>query len=207
MFALRLHPLHGLCAEQYSCYEYGMEKNAPYRKLGEIIRAGRRAKGIAQQAELATKISASQQSISRWEAGRARPPRRVLTEIIRVLGLDATEAMKAADYGAREEELPETVTVSFDQHLPVDALSPDSFERFMTHFLGKHFRGAQIAPAGGTGHSQDGIDILADFPDGHKESFQCKRVKRFGPADVDAAVAADMVGAERKHLVLSRVAS
>jgi transcriptional regulator with XRE-family HTH domain len=184
-----------------------MGDNSPYGRLGNLIRTGRREKGFAQQAELAAKIGASQQSISRWEAGSVRPTRRVLAEVIKVLGLDAAEVMQAAGYGAREEELPETVTVSFDQPLPVDALSPESFERFMTQLLEKRFPDAQIAPAGGMGHTQDGVDILADFADGHKESFQCKRVKRFGPADVEAAVAADTMGANRKHLVLSRVAS
>ena len=66
---------------------------------------------------------------------------------------------------------------------------------------------AVVRRAGSTGHKQDGLDVIAKLPDGKVHSFQCKRHKQFGPADVAKAIAAHTAKADVKHLVLSRVAS
>ena len=61
--------------------------------------------------------------------------------------------------------------------------------------------------AGGRGHTQDGTDIIVTMMDGTIHSFQCKRAEEFGPQKVHAAVATHAVKADKKFLVLSRVAS
>jgi transcriptional regulator with XRE-family HTH domain len=199
IFELRLVP--------YSNYEYEMIPKLRYHLLGDLIVACRKSKGIALQGQLADLVGASQQSVSRWEAGTSRPRLDQLAVLADALGLDEAVLRREAGYGAPEEALPETVTVSFDQSLPVDALSPESFERFVDRLLRARYPQSTVQRAGKTGHDQSGIDILVIFPDKHQESFQCKRVTRFGPADVDKAVSADETNTERKHLVLSRVAS
>ena len=66
---------------------------------------------------------------------------------------------------------------------------------------------AEVHRAGGSGHTQSGIDIEARFSNGTVFTFQCKRVQEFGPQKVHAAVAQDTVPAAKKFLLLSRVAS
>ena len=59
----------------------------------------------------------------------------------------------------------------------------------------------------GHGHAQGGADVLVSTSEG-LHLFQCKRVKRFGPAQMKkAAQAAATSMAEKRVLVLSRVAS
>ena len=44
-------------------------------KLGRAIAAARQAMGMAKQSDLAAALNVSQQTVSRWEAGAARPGR------------------------------------------------------------------------------------------------------------------------------------
>jgi hypothetical protein len=109
--------------------------------------------------------------------------------------------MEAAGYSAP------TVVASFDKPFPVDALTPDSFERLCAHLLQRMYPDAEVHRAGGQGHTQDGTDVMVTLPNGTKHSFQCKRVEEFGPQKVHAAVAKHTMKANKKVLVLSRVAS
>ncbi len=182
-------------------------KLAHYEKFGKIVADSRKLKGL-EQADLARLVGSTQQNISRWEAGTSRPRAKQMSSLAGALGLKEETLRAAAGYGAPAEILPATVTVSFDQPFPVDALSPESFERFTADLVRSLHPDAQhVGPVGKTGHDQSGTDILAILADGQRLSFQCKRVTRFGPADVRAALMAHTEAADHKYLVLSRPAS
>jgi hypothetical protein len=70
-----------------------------------------------------------------------------------------------------------SAVTSFDQPFPIDALTPDSFERFCLYFLKRHYPGAKVHRLGGPGHAQDGLDIEVVFCNGFRYGFQCKRVE------------------------------
>ena len=179
----------------------------PYPEFGTLIAAGRKRLGLALQSDLAAKLGCSQQSVSRWEAGRARPRVDQFPAIAALLQEDETKLRQAAGYDVGEPRSA-AVTVSFDRPFPIEALTPESFERFLDDLLHYLYRDArEVRRAGKTGHAQGGIDLLVVQADGTRLTFQCKRVSRFGPADVLAAVHAQTEPATRKFLVLSRVAS
>jgi transcriptional regulator with XRE-family HTH domain len=166
------------------------------------------AAGFEKQSALADKVKVSQQAVSRWEAGLSRPKSKQIPALATALKLDEAKLREAAGYGAPAETLPGMVTVSFDQDFPVDALSPESFERFVEQVVRLRYPDAtEVRRAGTTGHDQAGIDVLAILVDGRRLTIQCKRVNRFGPADVDSAVARQTEPADEKILALSRVAS
>lgn len=180
-----------------------MEKDLSF---GELIAAARRAKGL-EQADLGRLLRTSQQNVSRWEQSRSRPRLSQFPALAAALGVKENELREAAGYGAPAEILPTRVTLSHDQPFPVDALSPESFQRFTEDLVrALHADAREVRAAGKTGHDQGGTDILAVLADGRRLSFQCKRVTRFGPADVRKAVTTHTVPANHKYLVLSRVA-
>jgi transcriptional regulator with XRE-family HTH domain len=180
---------------------------APYADFGKFIAAGRKRVGLALQSDLAAKLGCSQQSVSRWEAGRARARLNQLPAIAAVLQEDEAKLRQAAGYDAGMSRSA-AVSVSFDRPFPIEALTPESFERFLDDLLHYLYRDArEVRRAGKTGHTQGGIDLLVVQADGTRFTFQCKRVVRFGPAEVLAAVRAQTEPATRKFLVLSRVAS
>ena len=180
----------------------------PYQALGATIECARRAIGLDRQRDLADKLGASQQAVSRWEAGISRPRQSQLSALARVLKIPISDLMTDGSYGSAGETLPETATVSFDQDFPIDALSPESFERLVEEIVRlKNPDAREIRRAGARGHDQGGIDILAVLADGQYLTVQCKRVTRFGPADVEAAVKAHSHNSDIKILALSRVAS
>jgi len=178
-------------------------KNRPrYLTLGERIRTLRSAAGIATQAELAYQLGATQQTVSRWEAGTSRPRANELAKLAAALKVDATELSHIAGY------TPETTTVSFDRPLPLSSLLPESFEYFCLDLLSTYFQGrADVHAAGKTGHKQYGIDIEARFANGELHTYQCKRESQFGPDKVAKAIYAQTIEAKKKHILLSRVAS
>ncbi len=173
---------------------------APYAALGALIAEARKAAGLSKQADLATALKITQQTVSRWEAGDSRPRATQITALAVLLKLDASLLMERAGYAA-------PAVISFDQPFPVDQLPADAFEQFVHHLVSRKYAGkARVRRVGGAGHTQDGVDIVAHLTDGSEHVFQCKRHKQFGPADVAKAVAA-YTGNARKHLVLARVAS
>lgn len=183
-----------------------MSNKTPYLAFGQRLIELRQAAGILRQADFAQRISTpqqtvSQQSVSRWEAGTSRPREKQLPVIAGVLGVSVDDLRAAAGYGTK------TVVVSFDQPFPVDALPPEAFERFCAYLLQRLYPGAAVHQAGARGHKQDGTDVLVTLEDGAIYSFQCKRTEEFGPQKVHAAVATHTVKADKKFLVLSRVAS
>jgi len=173
-----------------------------YVILGEQIRALRTSAGIATQAELAHQLGASQQTVSRWEAGTSRPRASELAKLAAALKVDVTELSHAAGY------TPEAATVSFDRPLPLPSLLPESFEYFCLDLLSTYLQGkAAVHPAGKTGHKQYGIDIEARFENDELYTYQCKRELQFGPDKVKKAITAQTIDAKKKHILLSRVAS
>lgn len=183
-----------------------MSKKAPYLAFGRRLIELRQAAGIPRQADFAARISAShqtvsQQTVSRWEAGTSRPREKQLPIIAGVLGVSVDDLRAAAGYATK------TVVVSFDQPFPLDALPPETFERFCAYLLQRLYPGAAVHQAGARGHKQDGTDILVTLENGAVHSFQCKRTEEFGPQKVHAAVATHTVKADKKFLLLSRVAS
>ena len=178
-----------------------------YKNFGELLAAARKRKGL-EQGELGRLLGTTQQNISRWEAGRSRPRPSQIPALALVLGEKEEVLRTSAGHAPPAEALPATVTLSHDQPIPVDALPPETFQRLTEDLVrALHPDAGEVRAAGKTGHNQGGTDVLALFADGRRYSFQCKRVRRFGPADVRKAVRAHIVQASRKTLVLSRVAS
>lgn len=174
---------------------------APYSNFGRRLFDLRQVARIPRQADFAQRVKATQQTVSRWEAGLSRPREKQLPLIASVLGVEIDELRFAAGYAVK------TAVASFDQPFPVDALPPETFERFCAYLLNRLYPNATVHQAGARGHTQDGTDILVTMPDGAVYSFQCKRAEEFGPQKVHAAVATHTVKADKKFLVLSRVAS
>jgi transcriptional regulator with XRE-family HTH domain len=177
------------------------KSEAKYEKFGDLLVRLRLAARVERQADLADMLKATQQTVSRWEAGLSRPRENQIPQIASALGVAPEQLMEAAGYSAP------TVVASFDKPFPVDALTPDSFERLCAHLLQRMYPDAEVHRAGGQGHTQDGTDVMVTLPNGTKHSFQCKRVEEFGPQKVHAAVAKHTMKANKKVLVLSRVAS
>lgn len=180
-----------------------MDNGRPYLSFGKLLIDLRKKAGI-QQADLAKLINSTQQTVSRWEMGSSRPRDKQMPLIAAALAVELSVLLSAAGYSP-----PSMTTTPFVQPFPVDALSPDDFERFCFYFLQQLYssKNANIHRAGKSGHTQDGIDIEVTFPDKTTYTVQCKRVRQFGPKDVHAAVAKHTKHAEKKFLLLSRVAS
>jgi transcriptional regulator with XRE-family HTH domain len=174
---------------------------ARYRAFGQRLAELRRVRRIDRQADLATLLNATQQTVSRWEAGLSRPREHEIPLLAEALGTDVEGLRRVAGYATK------TVVTSFDEPFPLDALSPESFERFCANLLRHLYRGAEVNHMGARGHAQEGTDILVTLADGTVRSFQCKRTEEFGPQKVHAAIAKHTVKAKQKFLLLSRVAS
>jgi transcriptional regulator with XRE-family HTH domain len=176
-------------------------KDVPFKRFGELLISLREQAGIAHQSQLAAMVRVSQQTVSRWEAGQSRPRSKQLPSLAKALGAGFDELFSAAGF------INPSITVSFDQPFPLDALSAESFERFCFQFLDAFYPGAQVHRAGKSGHAQQGIDIRVDTPDGMCHTFQCKRVQNFGPQHVLSAVAAHTLKSHTSVILLSRIAS
>jgi transcriptional regulator with XRE-family HTH domain len=168
--------------------------------LGRAVVAARLAIGMAMQRDLASALGVSQQTVSRWEAGIAKPNEKQLRALAAALKLNAADLRRLAG----DEGPP---AVSFVEPFPVDRLPPTTFEQFVADLVQAENPGAEVRRAGGAGHTQGGFDVEVVFSDGRRIGFQCKRVQRFGPAEVEAAIAAFSMANYEKVLVLSRVAS
>lgn len=173
-----------------------------FEAFGKRLADLRRAAGLAQQSDLADLVNTSPQTVSRWEAGLSRPRQKQIPLLERVLKAKPDELLLAAGYSTK------TVVATFDRPFPIEALSPDSFERFSLHLISALYPpSAQVHAAGGQGHTQEGLDIRVVLADGLVHTFQCKRVDEFGPQKVHTAVARHTAAADKKFLLLSRVAS
>lgn len=179
-----------------------MKTSASYASFGERLVQLRTQVGISSQKEMAIAMGVQQQTISRWEKGSSRPREIELTKLAAVLSTDVQELKILSGYIA-----PSPVVLSFDQPFPIDSLTADSFERFSDFFISLLHPTAKVHRFGGTGSKQDGLDIEAILEDGSIRTYQCKRHKQFGPANVKAAIAAHTRRADKKVLLLTRIAS
>jgi len=159
--------------------------------------------GISTQKELAIAMGVQQQTVSRWEAGISRPRAKDIIRLAQVLSVHPEDLYDPS----QNSQDPHIVTVSFDQPFPIDSLSAESFERFCHFFISALHPDADVHPYGGTGHKQDGLDIEAVMQDRTINTYQCKRHKEFGAAKVEAAVKAHVHRADKKILLLTRIAS
>lgn len=174
-----------------------------YQTFGTRVTELRNAAGFAKQADLASQLGVSQQTVSRWEAGTSRPRMDDLTKLASALKVDVDVLLPMAGYSPSGSEVR-----SLDQLLPLERLTPGSFENFCVELLVADFQGkATVHPAGQTGHKQHGIDIRAQINNGAVHTYQCKREAQFGPAKVRSAIRAHTIDADMKYLLLSRVAS
>jgi hypothetical protein len=99
------------------------------------------------------------------------------------------------------------VAATFDAQLPFDTLPWKGFENFWHDLLPCLFPGADIHQYGGEGHGQKGIDLEMQRADGIKWTFQVKRHKQFGPAQVRKAIEVHKRASQKKIIILSRIAS
>lgn len=174
-----------------------------HSNLGTFLAQARLAAGYAQQAEFAAELGVKQQTVSRWERGLSRPRAEQVLEIAAALGIDADALRLAAGYTASSPP-----QLSLDRPWPVDALPPETFERFCTEFVTLlHGEDAQVHPYGTQGHTQLGIDIDAVHANGTRTTYQCKRHASFGPKKVATTVSAQTTPADRKVILLSSSAS
>jgi transcriptional regulator with XRE-family HTH domain len=179
----------------------------PYFAFGEVLSKARAAVGAGNQREFAIQLGVAQQSVSRWEKGLSRPRAKDLPAIAKLLDMQESELFAAAGYAPVDSPTIVSAT-TFDRPLPVNALSPISFERFCTYLVEGLYRGldGRVEMQGGSGHDQDGTDIVATGPFGI-HSFQCKRVEEFGAQKVHTAVAMHRFEADSKFLLLANIAS
>jgi transcriptional regulator with XRE-family HTH domain len=152
------------------------------------------------QGALATNLGVKQQAVSRWEAGTHRPSVDQIPRLAAVIDELASDLMTEAGYAA-------PIALSVPTLFPVDALDPATFEQFVAAVVKEMHPVADVRVQGSRGHDQAGTDIVVRFPDTTQWSLQCKRVERFGKADIEKAVADHTIAADRKFLVLSRIAS
>ena len=160
------------------------------------------------QAHLARSVGIDQQTVSRWERGVSTPNQDMLSRIARAFGEPEDKWFRVAGGTTVSEPfriLP-PVRPLMDR-LPLGELTSSEFERFASYFLGAYYPSANVARVGGPGHAQGGADILVRTSEGIY-LFQCKRKKRFGPAQMrSAASAAAATAAEKRVVMLSRVAT
>jgi len=143
-----------------------MNKKISYPKLANLLVQLRSKAGFTQQSELAALLKTTQQTVSRWESGLSRPRYNQVPLLATALKADVDELLIAAGYTT-------AITIAcFDQPFPVDSLNPDSFERFCLYFLKRRYPTAEVHRAGGSGHTQNGLDVDVKFPDKTYYTFQ-----------------------------------
>lgn len=178
-----------------------VDSPAPFSLLGRAIAEGRGRAGFARQKDLATALEVRQQSVSRWEAGTHRPSLNQIGPLAKALGLPPGDLLRMADY-----EAPSAMALT--RPLPLDALDPESFEQYVAVHLDRLKPRWNVHRLGKSGHTQGGADVVATDPQtGRRLGVQCKRMRQFGPAQVEAAVRAFPEPMEEKVLALSRIAS
>lgn len=98
---------------------------------------------------------------------------------------------KAARKKARRNPRPPVQTLRPKLPLLDDGFSWPEFENFCVELVRRRpgVKDHQVHLYGGQGDDQKGIDIIAVFEDDERWSFQCRRVKEFGPANAKAVIA------------------
>ena len=171
--------------------------------FGQQLQRLRIQAGIKTQQELAIAMRVQQQTVSRWEAGTSHPRAKDMLRLAQVLSVRPEDLESVKPFTLDVQ----TTTVSFDQPFPIDSLSAEGFERFCDFFISALHPTSDVHRFGGTGHKQDGLDIEVIMQDKTVITYQCKRHKEFGAAKVKAAARAHNRHANKKILLLTRIAS
>lgn len=181
--------------------------------IGDLIRQSREACGW-DQAELAKMIHIGQQTVSRWERGESRPSANNVRAMAKVFQKDPDEWLEIGGHSPLQRprkiinySTPPLPVVTRIPHLPLQNLTPESFELFHVALLKLLHPRAEVHRQGAQGHTQDGIDISVRLEDGSVHAFQCKRTRQFGPAKIRQAIKANRFSASQYFLCLSRIAS
>src|ERR1700722_5898867 len=185
-------------------------------RFGALLDGARTRLALSQGA-LASLLGVSQQTVSRWEQGLSRPrPKMVrrLTEVLNLTPDEVAAAMGLSGGSARQgpnpalpsEDVPPPVR-PLTPLLPLNSLTADQFERFVTDLLERQFPVAAISQLGGQGDDQRGYDIVVTQADGQRLGVQCKREQQFGPRKVAKAVSAAELEVGESVIALARPAT
>lgn len=161
-----------------------------------------------EQSDLAQRLHTpvSQQTVSRWEKGGSRPRRDLVVELAELLGEHPDDFLQAAGYTTASYQ-PKTIAKPIRPHLnvlPVWELSSAKFEELVAD-LGQQLRpDLFVTRFGGQGHTQYGVDVVAEKDSRYVLTYQCKRWEDFGPKDIRDAVSRVTIDADAHFLVLSR---
>ena len=85
-------------------------------KLGEVIYAHRKAKGLSQE-KLAEEVGVSRQAVSKWELGETTPEVEKLLSLAKVFGI-TTDDLLSGKMPTDKTEAPKTEYSQFRQHPP-----------------------------------------------------------------------------------------
>ena len=106
----------------------------------------------------------------------------------------------------RQYVVPPPVTY-FPDSLPLGTLPWERFEVFCDDLISRLPGVEEAHQYGGQGSTQRGIDIFADFENGERWAFQCKRRRSFSESDATTAIEDTTYNADHYILMLSRAAA
>ncbi|MDQ2873910.1 MAG: helix-turn-helix domain-containing protein [Actinomycetota bacterium] len=180
-------------------------------QLGPRIEGARTRLALSQGA-LASLLGVSQQTVSRWEQGIARPRAKLIAKLADVLNLDVAALTAAAGEATSRNRTDGPVDDTAPRRpltpmLPFQRLEAEEFERVVADLMERRYPGAKVSQLGGQGDDQRGFDVLIVQPDGHRIAVQCKRMKQFGPKKVREAVEAAELDVDESFIALARVAT
>jgi len=178
--------------------------------LGHLLEGARTRQALSQGA-LAAYLTVSQQTVSRWEKGQSRPRGAMIAKLAAALNLSVDDVTSAMD-APTEPQRPQAEDVPLPVRplvpvLPLNSLSADNFERFVTELLQRRFPDAEVSQLGGQGDDQRGFDILMVHSDGRRGAVQCKREQQFGPKKLAKAIAAAELDVAEPIIALARAAT
>jgi transcriptional regulator with XRE-family HTH domain len=173
--------------------------------FSKVVRGARQARGWTQR-DLAQRVGVSQRAVSAWELAVSEPDEDVKRRVAAALSLPP-EAVSAAETHHPESGRRYAGRARLAE-LPLDVLEPQEFEDFAVSLLKELYPQArQPYRLGKSGHKQHGFDVVAEQDGRVRVAVQCKRVARFGPAEVNKAVAAAEMPADEAFIFLSKVAT
>lgn len=169
-----------------------------------MVSESRRARGWTQR-YLAQRVGFSQRAVSAWERGISEPDEDVKQRVAAALGLQSRPLNASLLDRKPGVQYPGRARLA---ELPLDVLDPMEFEDFAAALVAALYPQVQRAyRLGKSGHKQGGFDVVATQNGKIRVGVQCKRVARFGPAEVHKTLAAAVTPADECFVYLSRVAS
>ena len=116
-----------------------MSVNKPYEKLGLLIRAKRKEKGLTQE-QLTQKLKCAKRNISFWESGQRKPKLEFCYALCKILGLklDDFNISNSDGYDMLECNLYEAHTIIEDKKEAPLKLTDYLLQTFDTSFMNQH---------------------------------------------------------------------